>query len=80
MELPFCLVDYILRYAGAYHWNQKERPYITELQMLRDILPEQGVQAAVLHLKEFHALKHAYIHYSNNPLVGLYPDAVHLLR
>jgi len=77
--IPFCLVDRILKFSGAYHWNEKERPYIRDLRMLENILPAHGVRASVTHLKEYHVLKRAYHNHVNNPLYGFYPDACHLL-
>lgn len=77
--LPFCLVDYILKFAGAYALDTERRPYIPELHRVREILPAQGVRAAALHLKEYHALQRAYRDYPVNPLRGLYEDALHLL-
>ena len=77
--LPFCLVDYILKFAGAYALDTERRPYIPELHRVRDILPAQGVRAAALHLKEYRALQRAYRDYPVNPLRGLYEDAFHLL-
>ena len=58
--LPLCLVDYIMKYKGAYHLNEDDRPYVSELHMLKDVLPAYGVRASILHLKEFYALKQEY--------------------
>ena len=55
--LPFCIVDYIIKFKGAYHYNKDDRPYVSELHMIKDFLPEHGVSASVNHLREFYALK-----------------------
>lgn len=75
--LPFCLVDYILQFAGAYSWNKEERPYIEELHVIKDVLPAHGVRVSLIHLKEMHALEQAYKGRKN--IQGLYADAWHLL-
>ena len=77
--LPFILVDYIMKYKGAYHFDKDKRPYILELHMLKNILPHHGVRASILHLKEFYALKNAYKLHNNYPFGGLYADCLHLL-
>ena len=77
MLLPFCIVDYILKIGGAYSLNKTERPYITELHLVKDVLPEHGVRVSILHLKELKALEHAYHDYMNSP-IGIYPDAWHI--
>ena len=56
-HLPFCLVDYIMKYTGAYHYDEEQRPYVSELHMLKDVLPEYGVKESMIHLREFYALK-----------------------
>lgn len=79
MLLPFCIIDYILKIGGAYSWDEKVRPYIAELHEVHNILPERGVRASIVHLKEMYALKRAYVNHNANPLRGVYPDAWHLL-
>jgi len=76
--LPLCIIDYILKIGGAYSWDEKARPYIAELRMVHQILPERGVRASIVHLKEMYALKKR-AHVNHNPLWGVYPDAWHLL-
>ena len=81
LQLPFCLVDYILKLNGAYTLNKEDRPYILELHAIQHILPAHGVRAAIVHLKEWYVLQKSYCQYprSTNPLYGLYSDAHHLL-
>lgn len=82
MTLPLCIVDYIMKFKGAYHCDKDERPYISELHMLKDVLPAHGVKASIVHLKEFYALKKAVVWYATHdyiPFGGLYADCMHLL-
>ena len=76
MDLPFCLVDIIMKYAGAYYWDHEKRPYIGELHMLRSILPLHGVSVSLQHLKEYRVLYHAY--QDKSSIMRLYEDAMHL--
>lgn len=77
MDLPFCLVDIIMKYAGAYHLDRDRRPYIDELKIIRTILPAQGVKVALLHLLEYNTLCALYRD-NKRYIVQLYEDAMHL--
>ena len=84
MDLPFVLVDLCMKFSGAYHWDETERPYVFDIKLVRDIPTQQGVQAALLHIKEYHALDEAYSKHKNEwPSAwyfnSLYPDARHLM-
>ncbi len=54
-NLPFELVDTIMKFSGAYHWNNKARPYIPDIKFVYNIISEQGVGGALIHLKEYYA-------------------------
>jgi len=62
-DLPFELVDYIMKFSGAYYHNINERPYIKSINYLNVIIPCHGVARALIHLKELEALEKAYENY-----------------
>jgi hypothetical protein len=83
-DLPFELVDIIMKFSGAYHLNSKARPYIPDIKFIYNIISDQGVSGAVIHLKEYYALLDAYENNLNvSPgawyMGSMYEDARHLL-
>ena len=62
-DLPFDVINYIMKISGAYHYNPIERPYIKSINYLNIIIPCHGVARALIHLKELEALEKAYGNY-----------------
>jgi len=62
-NIPFELVDYIMKLSGAYYHNIHERPYIKSIHNLNEIIPCHGVARALIHIKELEALEKAYENY-----------------
>ena len=58
-DIPFELVDYIMKFAGAYNYNINKRPYIRSMYYLKNIT-QYGVTRALIHLKEMEVLGKAY--------------------
>ena len=61
-NLPHEIVEMIMRLAGAYTWDEKQRPYIAEIRSIGDVAC-YGVRRSLLHLREIRALRDAYCHY-----------------
>ena len=84
MYLPLELVDLCMKFSGAYHWDKTARPYVLDIKLVRNIIVERGVQASLLHIREYHALEKAYAKHNNEwPSAwyfnSIYPDAMHLM-
>jgi len=61
-NIPFELVDYIMKFYGAYNYNINERPYIKSMYYLKNIT-QYGVARALIHVKEMEVLEKAYGNY-----------------
>lgn len=61
-DIPFELIDYIMKYKGAYHLNNIHRPYIKTLKKFKNIT-QYGVKRVIIHHKEINALEKAYDNY-----------------
>ena len=62
LDIPFEIVDYIMKYKGAYYLNNNDRPYIKSIKQLKDIT-QYGVKRTIIHHKELNALEKAYDNY-----------------
>lgn len=72
MLLPFELVGKIIGYT----LDPSQRPYLDDIRTMQSILP-RGIKAALVHLRELRALRHAYSDYPIKPF-ALYEDCWHL--
>ena len=59
-DLPWEIVEKIMKFSGAYHFEQNKRPYITTLHLLGYIIAEHGIKKALIHHREIDALERAY--------------------
>jgi len=59
-DLPWELIEKIMKCSGAYHFEQNKRPYITTLHLLGYIIAERGIKTAIIHHREIDALERAY--------------------
>lgn len=62
-DLPWELIEKIMKCSGAYHFEQRERPYITTFHLLGYIIANQGIKRALIHHREIDALERAYADY-----------------
>ncbi len=69
-DLPWELIEKIMKFKGAYDLDQRKRPYITTLHYLGNII-QYGVKRAIIHHKEIEALEQSYA-----DSVGGYPIPV----
>ena len=59
-DLPWELIEKIMKYSGAYHFEQHSRPYITTFHCLGNIIASHGIKRAIIHHREMDALEHSY--------------------
>lgn len=72
-DLPWELIRKIIGYT----LDPSQRPYLDDIRTMQSILP-RGVNAALVHLREMQALRHAYTDYPIKPFRRLYEDCWHL--
>ena len=73
-QLPWEIVEKIMKFSGAYHFEQNKRPYITTLHLLGYIIAEHGIKKAIIHHREIDALERAYADYNEGwPIPVLRP-------
>ena len=58
-SLPDEIVEIIMHFAGAYTYIPENRPYIEDIKSMGEVI-EYGIERALLHVKEIHAIKKAY--------------------
>ena len=63
IDLPWELIEKIMKFKGAYHYEQHKRPYITTLHCLGKIIADHGVKRAIIHHREMDVLERAYADY-----------------
>ena len=71
-DLPWELIRKIIGYT----LDPSLRPYLDDIRTIQSMLP-RGVKAALVHLREMQALRHAYADYPIKPF-RLYEDCWHL--
>lgn len=59
-DLPWELIEKIMKFSGAYHFEQNKRPYITTFHCLGYIIAEHGIKKALIHHREIDALERDY--------------------
>ena len=76
-KLPWELIVKIISYT----LDPSARPYLSDIQLTRDVIMEYGVQRAIKHIKTVKALENAYSNYEEPPnfLRSLYPDCWHII-
>ena len=76
-KLPWELIVKIISYT----LDPSARPYLSDIQLTRDVIMEYGVQRAIKHIKTVKALENAYSNYAEPPnfLRSLYPDCWHII-
>ena len=73
-QLPWEIVEKIMKLSGAYHFEQHKRPYITTFHLLGNIIYKQGIKKAIIHHREIDQLERAYADYNEGwPIPVLRP-------
>ena len=62
-DLPWEIVEKIMKLSGAYYFEQHKRPYITTFHLLGNIIAEHGIKKALIHHREINALERSYANY-----------------
>lgn len=50
MDIPFDIIDIIMKFKGAYSLNEKERPYINDIKILGKICEHNLNDCYIRHL------------------------------
>ena len=76
-KLPWELIVKIISYT----LDPSARPYLSDIQLTRDVIMEYGVQRAIKHIKTVKSLENAYSNYEEptNFIRSLYPDCWHII-
>ena len=62
-DLPWELIEKIMKFTGAYHLDQHKRPQITTFHCLGNIIAKHGIKRAIIHHREMDALERSYADY-----------------